>query len=150
MWDQHFGISGFGVSGFQIPNNNTQQLPEFRKVKGCGTNTSGFQDSGFRVFKYQTTIHNNSRIPKSERMWDQHFGISGFKVSGFQKSTSNIQQLLNCEKDRKVGPTLRGFGVWKSKGTSHKCNQQVPNAEIHIIFITLRFLPCIGILTFVL
>jgi hypothetical protein len=27
MWDQHFGISGFGVSRFQMPNNNTQQLP---------------------------------------------------------------------------------------------------------------------------
>jgi hypothetical protein len=50
MWDHHFGISGFGISGFQIPNHNTQQFLNFEKVKGCGTNTSGFRVSGgFRV-----------------------------------------------------------------------------------------------------
>jgi hypothetical protein len=27
MWDDHFRISGFGISGFQIPNHNTHQLP---------------------------------------------------------------------------------------------------------------------------
>jgi hypothetical protein len=114
----------FKIQGFGVSNAKQQHTttPKFRKVKGCGTNTLGFRDSGFQGFKFQTTTYNNSRIPKGERMWDQHLGISGF----------------------------RGFGVWKSKGTPPKCNQQVPNAEIPIIFIILRFFPCTGILTFVL
>jgi hypothetical protein len=27
VWNQHFGISDFGVSGFQMSNNNTLQFP---------------------------------------------------------------------------------------------------------------------------
>jgi hypothetical protein len=53
MWNQHFGISGF--RGFGVSNTKQQHTttPEFRKVKGCGTNTSGFQDSGFRGLEKQ-------------------------------------------------------------------------------------------------
>jgi hypothetical protein len=79
-WDQHFGVSGFGISRLQKPNINTQQLPNL-KMKRSGTNTSGFRGSGFRDFKSQTSTHNNSRIPKVKRKWDQHFGISGFRIS---------------------------------------------------------------------
>jgi hypothetical protein len=43
-----FGIRGFGVSNAKQQHTTT---PEFRKVKGCGTNTSGFQDSGFQGFE---------------------------------------------------------------------------------------------------
>jgi hypothetical protein len=84
-----FIIQGFGVSNAKQQHTTT---PKFQKVKGCGTNTSGFQDLGFRVFKYQTTIHNNSRILKSEMIWDQHFGISGFGVSKV-----NIQHTTTSE-----------------------------------------------------
>jgi hypothetical protein len=40
-------ISGFQGLGFQKPKSNKQALLNFEKVKGCGTNTSGFWDSGF-------------------------------------------------------------------------------------------------------
>jgi hypothetical protein len=57
----NFGIQGFGFSNTKRQYTTTSK---FQKVKGSGTNTSGFRDSGFRGFKYQTTIHNNSRISK--------------------------------------------------------------------------------------
>jgi hypothetical protein len=117
-------LRDFRIWGFGVSNAKQQHTttPEFQKVKGCGTNTWRFRDLGFRGFKFQTTTYNNSQILKGERMWDQHFGIFVFW----------------------------GFGVWKSKGTPPKCNQQVPNAEIPIIFIILRVFPCTGILTFFL
>jgi hypothetical protein len=34
MWDQHFEVSGFGISRFQMPSIITQQLPNCKKVKG--------------------------------------------------------------------------------------------------------------------
>jgi hypothetical protein len=81
-------LQDFKIWGFMVSNAKKQHTttPEFRKVKGCGINTSGFQDSGFQGFKYQTTTHNNFQIMKGERVWDHHFGISGFGVSGFGKA----------------------------------------------------------------
>jgi hypothetical protein len=110
-WDQHFGVSGFGISRLQKPNINTQQLPNSKKVKRSGTNTSGFRGSIFRDFKSQTSTHNNSRILKVKRKWDQHLGVSGFGISRLQKPNINTQQLPNSENEKKVGPTLWDFGV---------------------------------------
>ena len=43
-----FWIRGFGVSNAKQQHTTT---PNLRKVKGCGTNTSIFQDSGFQGFE---------------------------------------------------------------------------------------------------
>jgi hypothetical protein len=51
FWD--FVFLGFGVSKF---NHITSQFPNFEKVRGCKTNSSGFQDLGFQM---STTTHNH-------------------------------------------------------------------------------------------
>jgi hypothetical protein len=50
LWAQHFGVSGFGISRFQMPNTNTQQLPNCENVNGMWDQhfgVSGFGISGF-------------------------------------------------------------------------------------------------------
>jgi hypothetical protein len=62
VWDQHFKISGFGVSNAKQKHTT---IPEFRKVKGCGTNTSGYRDSGFgKTMELHKNVTSKSRMPK--------------------------------------------------------------------------------------
>jgi hypothetical protein len=115
-------LQDFRVSNTKPPYTTT---PEFQKVKGCRTTTSGFRVSGFRGFKCQTTIHINSGIPKGERMWDHHFMISGFGFQDFRVSntkpqyTTNFkfQQVKGCgtTTSRFLVSGFRDFGVSNTK-----------------------------------
>jgi hypothetical protein len=79
MWDQHFGVSGFETSIFQIPNTNTLQLPNCENVKGkCDQHfrVLGFKTSGFQILNTNTLQLPNCENAKGK--WDQHFGVSEF------------------------------------------------------------------------
>jgi hypothetical protein len=54
-----FWISGFWGFKCQATTHNISRIP---KVKGCGTNTSGFQVSGFQMSNHSS---HNPRIPKA-------------------------------------------------------------------------------------
>jgi hypothetical protein len=101
---------GFKISLFQMPNIDTQQLPNCEKVKG--TWDQHFGVLGFRILRLQMPNINTQQLlncKKVKGMWDQHFGVSGFGISRFQMPNITTQQLPNCEKVK--GKWDQHFGV---------------------------------------
>jgi hypothetical protein len=101
-----------------------------KRWKDVGLTLRDFRIQGFGV---SNAKQQHTNTPKFRKVKGWRTNTSGFWDSGFQMLNNNTQPLLNSERCKGVGPTLQDFGiqgfrVWKSKGTLHKCNQQVPNA----------------------
>jgi hypothetical protein len=106
----YFRIRDFGISNVE-PQHTT--VPKFRKVKGHGTNTSGFWVSGFWGFKCQITEHNN---PQSLKRKERGTNILGFWDSRFQDykcrtTTHNSSRILKGERVWNQHFGISGFGV---------------------------------------
>jgi hypothetical protein len=86
---------GFIIWDFGVSNVEPQHtiVPEFRKVKGCGTNISGFRVFGVSKFKQQ-----NTTIPEIVKRNERGTNISGFQDLGFQMSNYSTQQFSNYER----------------------------------------------------
>jgi hypothetical protein len=121
VWIQHFGISGFGVLGFQMSNNGTQQFSKLQNKKKVELTFRDFGVQNPMTSKAKTSTTTIPEIVNRKECGTNISGFRGLESRDFNSQNINHKQFPKMQIEKNVELAFYDFGFrgFKCQATTH-------------------------------